>query len=370
MEKFHIQKIENEDKIEHNRELDLKLAEIQLSFADHIYHKKNLESLKFSEILKKKTSILSLIDTDRVSGEELNIRLDEIYQDGSENWKKRIMDFINENSIKIDYSSPEQKDDETAGAINFNVAESDSYNEGANTEEGINIHLSKTFLTGESVSLENVKRSFEKLAVIIVDRYPATKYVAGSSWIMDHPIMQRIGFKIVSRRDALNHISTWWQFIDKDGQVNAKRIKDLSEKEEPPMKVAQGYIRVEDFLQKFLPKERRGTVILEDVDKSEANEMRRKAKEFREKLKQSFGSITDEEFEGMFSEFPELLHAISTDSGKKILAFLKEKNREGIKLDDIEESDEIQKYNRDMNESIEEFYKKTYKVTKREVVIN
>lgn len=105
------------------------------------------------------------------------------------------------------------------------------------------------------------------MAEHIIDKEPETTAVIGKSWLLDTPLAGRLGFQQVEDNETKqNDFSTWLQFIDKNGEINQKRFNQFLKTEELPYKSTKAYMLIEDFLRRYLPENRRGKVILKEVN--------------------------------------------------------------------------------------------------------
>ncbi len=92
-------------------------------------------------------------------------------------------------------------------------------------------------------------------------------FVSLESWLLDTPLASRLGFqRIEDNETKQNNFSTWLQFIDKNGEIDSKRFNQFLKTEELPYKSVKAIMLVEDFLKKYLPENRRGKVILKEVN--------------------------------------------------------------------------------------------------------
>lgn len=110
-----------------------------------------------------------------------------------------------------------------------------------------------------------MKQELSKVAEQIIDEFPQCAAVVGSSWLMDTPIAKRLGFTPIPEfKTPMNVYNAWLQLIDKNGQIDQNRLKKLMETGELPYRNTVGYIKTEDFLRSYLPKERRGVITLKE----------------------------------------------------------------------------------------------------------
>ena len=156
----------------------------------------------------------------------------------------------------------------------------------SSVDDFIEFHLRVVFETGESIGGELLIKELGIIAEYIVDHKPETAAILGRSWLISTPIGKRLGFIKIEDEDEIvseNDATTWFQFIDEDGQINKKRFNTFVESGKLPFKSVRAYIPTEIFLRKFLPKERRGQeIILKEIDKDEESW----SMEFRANLKE------------------------------------------------------------------------------------
>jgi len=215
----------------------------------------------------------------RLFEETIIKELSSIYEIHDPSWIKQIQDKIDEVE-KESESFPEITDEtslyEHAGLIKYSLG-SGAHNEldvfgipkSANT---ISMHFDSLFKqkASQETSVKNTfsGSSFALLAKDIVDKYPTVQAITADSWILDTSIAKRIGFHVYDRET--NQMSTalsfWGQFINENGQINMKRVDQFLKTGEPPYKLCHGYIPTIEFLKKYLPIDKRGKIMLKEVD--------------------------------------------------------------------------------------------------------
>ena len=133
----------------------------------------------------------------------------------------------------------------------------------------VEIHLDDFFkLPGETVGVNKIKEWLSQLAEYIVEKSPESRGVIGNSWLFGHPVMKRLGFKIIKEfKDQISASGAYWsQLIDKDGEIDSGKLDFLIKNKRLPYDRAVGFIDIEDFLRKYLPKDKRGIVTLSRID--------------------------------------------------------------------------------------------------------
>jgi hypothetical protein len=188
------------------------------------------------------------------------------------NWQDELTEYLGNEWTRFKYEDRPIEKTESIGLLQFNVYH---HTEGLERysilpeDELLEVHLEAAYTSGAPMSslLTTMRDSFSKLAETIVDSHPRAKAVVGTSWLVSHPMAKRFGFqKVEDREVSQNRPSTWFQMIDKDGQINASRLKEMLETGELPYKASFGLIPTEDFLRRYLPPERRGKIVLEELN--------------------------------------------------------------------------------------------------------
>ncbi len=261
---------------------------------------------------------------------ELKAKINEIHGMGG-NWQDELMEYLGNEWIRFKWEDQPIEKPEAIGLLHFNTIHQEEGLEHygiVREDELLEIHLEEAYASGVPTSslLATLRDSFSKLAVTLIDRYPRAKAVVGTSWLISHPLAKKIGFQKVEERDVpQNRPNTWFQMIDKDGQINAKRLKEMLEAGELPYKAAFGLIPIEDFLRRYLPPERRGKIVLEVLN-PEWLERKRKVEAEGSALRSDWPELTVADIESavFFASMPassEVMEAIG----------VKEKFRQALK---------------------------------------
>lgn len=296
--------IETEDKHEKQEILLKKIEQISLIYADQKFEetKKDGHNHKFSDTVKEFTPVESIIlgPTFHLEGfspseyqEKIVLFLKDFYEEVDSIYEingfdlNRISEFVNlkKDSIKnylglenLKESDDGRKENETK-VLDFNKIinmERDAEGRYKNLENFgfskldhfVEIHVRDFYSTGEkSFGPELIKNDLATVAEYIVDKEPTTEAVIGKSWLLNTPLADRLGFKKIED-DTIkqNDFSTWLQFIDKNGQIDQKRFNEFTKTGELPFKSTKAYMSTEDFLRKYLPENRRGKIILKELN--------------------------------------------------------------------------------------------------------
>jgi hypothetical protein len=343
---------------EHEQSIQEKLQRIQLEYVDGIFSKrvapaeikytsyekidgkeveikKDLRVNDFKFLLNRYTSVLrELMDVyiknhersdqwdskmyDKVE-EDFKDKIFGFYKNDHENWidktlnmiidtKKEIKDNLEINETENNLIKGEMP---KAGLLTFDpdVGYKELFRIEAeditNDDYGISIHLDPLFKTNLKETNKNLfsSHSLENLSEQIIDKYPETKAIFARSWIMDTPIAKRIGFTIYPSQKDEDYTSPafWYQFINDKGQINIERVNKFIGTGVPPYKVKIGMIRTKDFLQKYLPKERRGKITLKEIDLEIVKEHAIEKKSL-DKLWENWNNITESEVESIINK--------------------------------------------------------------------
>lgn len=236
----------------------------------------------------------------------------------------------------------------------------------------IQIHVQKFYETEENnLGPELIKKDFGLIAEYIINEVPETAAVVGRSWLLDTPLADHLGFKKINDDEVdQNDFTTWLQFIDKNGQINKKRFNEFVKTGELPYKSVRGIISVEEFLERYLPENRRGKVVIKEIDK-EREKFWLELQSNKELLAKEWGSLLEnggnfDEFikNGLFSN---LLNLFDSEGKKQYLSFLKTMSEDGIPWSEVYKyrDENIKKIERKVNQEIKnDLYRD------KEIVIN
>ena len=211
----------------------------------------------------------------------------------------------------------------------------------------------------ENLGSELIREDLERVATTIVDFCPETAAVIGRSWLLDTPPAERFGFiKIENDQDIQeeNDWTTWFQFVDRDGQINQKRFSKFCENGRLPFKSTVAYIPVEEFLKKYLPKiYRPRKVILKEIDSEKEAFIQRMIK-ITKKVKQGWEKVIKGEisFESFISDkdFNDVLDDFGVENRTLFLDFFKEIYDKKVSWKDSEkyQSDNLTMLIKEVNE--------------------
>lgn len=316
--------IETENKIEKQEILFEKIEQISLVYADKNFQeiKKDNNGYNFSDAIKDFSPIENIILRPVFQLDEFNFKkyrekidlflknfydeLDAIYEEGGFDFDK-ILNLVKlkKESVKKylgveDFKKFERntKDSDTK-VLNFNKInniEKDAEKKYkdldkigfSKSDHFVEVHMEDFYNTGEkNLGSELIINDLGVVAEHIIDKEPEVAAVIGKSWLLSTPLAKRLGFKLIEADvSKQNDFSTWLQFIDKNGQIDQKRFGEFLKTGEIPYKSTKAYIPTGEFLKKYLPENRRGKVILKEINKDR--------KEFWSKLENDAQSIKSE----------------------------------------------------------------------------
>ncbi|KKP43557.1 MAG: hypothetical protein UR46_C0019G0005 [Parcubacteria group bacterium GW2011_GWA1_33_6] len=280
-EKIHENSVEQHEKILKDRLLD-----IQLEYAIRLFEKKipspskaiNIEIMTFEQIINEFTDLYEKIkeaynqrtgeqlDSD-VNYQEFERVLDEViinlhneYVKDPVCWKQKIDELIllSINKLPEGGESFAKDKQSKAGILEYNVIKglSDLGEFGIGPEdECIKIHLDPFFKQEELAGGSNIffRNYFQILAHFFSKNHPNAKAIVAESWLLGSPIAKRIGFHTYpSLNENTFHGDTFWgQFLDQQGQIKEKKIREFLDTGKPPFVVKSGYILIGEFLKRY-----------------------------------------------------------------------------------------------------------------------
>lgn len=297
-------RIETPDKKERKEILFEKIEQISLVYADKKYNeiKEKNNNYKFSDIAKDFTPLENIILRPVFQLEEFNFKkyqekidlflkdfyleLDTIYEtcgfdldkiSSLANSKKdTIKKYLDVENFKEFERSTKESDTKVLNFNKINNIEVDAEKKYQDLEKlgfskfdhFIEVHVEYFYNTDQNnLGPELIKNDFGLVAEHIIDKEPETAAVIGKSWLLDTPLANRLGFKQIEDGETKqNDFSTWLQFINKNGEIDSKRFNQFLKTEELPYKSVKAIMLVEDFLKKYLPENRRGKVVLKEVN--------------------------------------------------------------------------------------------------------
>ncbi len=298
--------------------LNKKLIELQVAFAAKKYSEWGDNKPDFTDTLEKNSRILhslrldfsqayDLPFNDPQTREYINDLKEKINASVKNNQDYEIISgLISDELNRLEKMLSKRNKSENVGIIKFNPIKGDilgEYGFGAE-DDFFEIHMEDAYKHPGKFGLQEIKIEFSKIAELIVDKYSEARAVIGTSWLMSHPIMEKLGFHITDIKKDIG-MAHWVQFINKDGQIDTKKVEELLKTGKAPYEALLGYMPTEEFLQRYLPENRRGLVNLRVV-----NEDNKEIKLFEEesiKLRENIGdkvlkgNLSAEEF---LKEFP------------------------------------------------------------------
>jgi hypothetical protein len=275
---------------EHDRLLQEQVRKAQLLFTESKFQNEASIGLKYSDVLEAGTNLVSTISMiywaylekkEGKKSKELEGRFEEFKKNiiadidriaestSGEERIGKVLDYLNAKFNEY-YEKRDSEHDNHVGLIGYGrkVSPVSRLKQLENTglkpdDDYLGIHFAAAFKNDKEPGSGDIKKWLSELAEIIIDKFPETKAVVGTSWLFDHPIMKRFGFKVVEdKADGEN----WQQMTNKEGQIDTARLESAIKNGRLPFKNLTGYVLIEDFLKKYLPENRKGEIILKEVD--------------------------------------------------------------------------------------------------------
>ncbi len=375
---MNLERITQPIETENTEERELKLAErlmgIQVYFADSRYNKRPGENESrysdFSDALNKNTPLITRIltrysdsvrdDKDRNEKSKsfavsLNNKINKIYRETADREKRDelITQYLFDTYSRIKKEEPNEierrmDEDTTIGVIKIEPsAHEDTLMEqaGFNPEdEFLSIHFPSFYENGSERSLlVELDDSFKKLAEIIPREYPEAQAVIGKSWLLSLPAAERLGFKkVITLESHFNGNGLWSQFIDQNGNISKHRFEEFIKTGKPPYEVSLGYIPIEEFLSRYLPTEKKGEIILKEIDPKWNREDTQKLEEYTEKihqLREDFENFVNDKSmsaEAFIQKYPAVVE-VMTKAGcyGDLLKIMNEARDKGYRIEEI-----------------------------------
>lgn len=289
---------------------------------------------------------------------EINFLYAENKDNFRDNWKDKISGIIESkletlgpivNSFEDIKKERNRNKQKKIGLISheiINVNNTDTgYLLGAGFKAGdplINIHFEDLFEqkkeNPEVTSIFSVD-SLSKLAVSIVEKYPQAKGIVAHSWLVDSVIGKKIGLTVYNKIErAPEGLEFWGQFIDEKGNIKKEKIQKFIETGVPEYYTADGFINTEDFLRKYLPKEKKGLIKLKERS-PESIEFKNFLDEASSKIEKNWERTSFEEIVSTFSGNPIAAYYMTTPEGQEYLELFKKAKELGTSVDRIEDKD-------------------------------
>jgi len=412
------QPISSQSVEEHERMLYEKMLEIQLQYVDRLFSKeispleekidvgtkdeRDLPLEDFTFLIERYSQVLLDLMRCHMKQKENNglewepktydlissqygNRILSFYEKDRKSWITKTLKLLEEEREKanknqkksIDQNIEDEDEDsmaENVGLVNFevntgyrNLFKNSEVPGIEDKDTYISIHLDSLFkksLTDTNINLFS-SNSLEKLAVKIVDNFPETKAIIAESWLMDTPIAKRIGFKIHKRDEFSTQGSFWSQFINANGQIDNTRVRKFLETGKAPYGVALGSISTIDFLKKYLPKERKGKILLKDsnpdFDEAKYESDDKKVSEFINK----WDTVEDDKIKLFLSQCHFYKEFNESVSGKGFFDYLIELKKENKTKEQMSKDPRIGSFRKLFKE-----YIKNIRFINKEVIIN
>lgn len=265
--------------------------------------------------------------------------INQIYSSKEEDWEEKVVGYIKRECSDLGRRKNGEEKKNEVGIIHYSLLKNkqEFLNYGiGEPRDVIELHIDKLYRKeGDDFSVKKIRDSLGKVASLIVKEYPSVGHVIARSWLIDSSLAKAFGFEIIEKTNSLSHFSTWWQFIDKNGQIDKNRFRKFIETGQLPFKVALGKIEVEDFLRKFLPQEERGEIILKELP-PEAIEIRKSLRQFEREFVKKFDSAPLRETLKLFSE-NEIFSKLEKDGDlDELIEFLIKMRKRGYSWGEVE----------------------------------
>lgn len=343
--------------LEHEAELNRRLQKIQLMYADMLAKKPKPKDLPqpFADILSDHTYLFLQLKNafretkkDDVSQEGVESYLsgwkekfNAIYEASAPDWPEKI---IQETEAEVRRLTGEPKKPDTekpqAGVLDYNQGELETLASYGLDESVLStyqltpkdacvfLHFPEAYkrsagANDSALSSQKIKQSLSLLAEQIVDIMPETRAVVGISWLIES-VGKRLGFHLMPEaRVKENDMSTWYQFLNKEGQIDTARLEQLKKSGELPYQSRVGYIPVQEFLQKYLPEKRKAQpIVLKEIasgwkEKVKAEDERLRAE--GERIMKEWGNITVAGLSAWLETFPQFAVLLDQAGNKQVL---------------------------------------------------
>ena len=191
-------------------------------------------------------------DDHHMSYDDLANRVDMLYKQGG---GKAVGEYLSEliDTLPIDTS-------ENNDIISCNIVSKLKYMESLGYDsEGtfMEIHFDSLYKHGEKNIRSAIKDELGRVAKDIVENHPDVQAVVATSWLMGTGLAERFGFTVLEDVEVIQEgHQLRGQLITQDGSVHEDRRKAYIEGKDLPFKVKCGYISVDDFLARYLPKDK------------------------------------------------------------------------------------------------------------------
>ncbi len=279
---------------EKETKLKQKLLLIQLQYAQRLFERKipspsntiDIAGMDFKQMLEEFTDLSTRVRDNyfKRTGnnfgskenwqefEKLNKEITEkvfnAYTNDPDNWTDRvdslILETINQLPLADKVSQEINPEEFRAGVLRYSVGAGHSGLEDYGIsidDECIKTHLDPLFKQEEIPEGKKLsdlyKEAYKIIAREVKEKYPNAKALASQSWLFDTALAKEVGLHIYpsSNENSFRGTAFWGQFINREGQVNEERVRQLLETGKPPFRVKSGYIPIEEFFKKYLEQE-------------------------------------------------------------------------------------------------------------------
>ncbi|MFA6131541.1 MAG: hypothetical protein WC702_00530 [Patescibacteria group bacterium] len=361
--------IEAADKVEHEKKLEKELLKIQILAGKMVWNKARAEGkdISFSKAFEEQSDFFSKLfreividrseeETDQIL-DEAKTRVNEAFDNGHDQWLDRVAEVFDNLLEQWCYKkeNTNRKERAAAGSISYGLKAGPPELEpfGIDSDdEVLELHLEEIYKREQKVGVKKaVLQDLQNLAVAIVDRMPQVKAVTGFSWLMEHPLVKQIGFQTIEGPShGSRGGSTWLQFVDRNGNIHEQRLKQFLETGELPFKARFGFIPVVDFLQRYLPAERRGQIILRE-NRPGWREAKKLFYDAFQGIKDRWSDLSVEELKSLLEHEQSAL-AVLEEIGIKdqLVDLLVEARQAGKSLSEVRETLETLKLNQKLSD--------------------
>lgn len=306
------------------------------------------EKIVEQAIAELKSDILSLGDVD------------------SDDWFNKALQEIKKFYKKIDeqIECKESKEELRLGAFVYNFGEvrSDEDNN-YDLKKGDN-YLELHFPVNIIDKLKgrenlNLKDSLQKVAEFIVLEHPEIQAVVGASWLMSHPLAEKLGFKKVSGKpsteDAFKEPGYWLQLIDAQGNIKKDAVEFLYKNHKLPYDFSYGKIETEDFLRRYLPDNFKNKKIVLKEPRREYLDVMNKLSSEWSYFESQWDDIPEEEVINKFYDLAPSFIALLKKAGvlESFMSHLKQLKQRGAGSDILKKSLESEEITRPLTEYID-----------------
>ncbi len=313
---------------EHERIVDTQMLSLQLKYADRVFSgeipvlgSERKSGKGFATLMLESSSILHYAskllrekanyDNKEIRdtlGQIIMLEAYQIHRDHAPDWidriQKMIIDVTDEEAKKINEKintriKPQEDMKSEIGLLNYatNHDPEEITAMGLDPKDDyVSVHfeaLYKQRAKGE-VSL-TIEESLEKLAVVILEQYPQTRAVIAHSWLVESHYAAALGLQNIKRDYSPNWtLSFWGQFLNKKGEINQERAAKFLETGVPEYYVSYGSVPIVDFLKKYLPQEKKGSVVLKEIRPGFYEKFQHDTKVIKD-IQEEWDTITPEE---------------------------------------------------------------------------